>query len=67
MTTKRVVIFGIGSAMRTRVKSYGDHGFKTVVLDMDTGAEANIVSRRLCQDRPALVIVPQAPHATLTI
>src|SRR5436190_19841688 len=43
----RLAVFGIGSAMRTRARVYGDWNTKGVSVDLDSGAQANIVSKRL--------------------
>ena len=43
----RLSVFGIGSAMRTRAKVYNYWNLKGVDIDLDTGAQANVVSKRL--------------------
>ena len=43
----RLAVFGIGSALRTRATVYSDQRTKGVEVDLDTGAQANIISKRL--------------------
>ena len=47
-STPSTIDIGIGPAMRTKAKAYGDMGHtKGVTIDLDSCAEVNVVSKRL--------------------